>query len=133
MNEQQQKEAIRLARNGNKRGTIAKRIGVHPRTIDRWLVKGMDPDAKVRYIEFALLFNQAVAAHEEKLVSQLGSISDEGDVGATKYLLEKVHGWGDTAVVERVVTRFLEYLFGKVEPALFQEILSDIENGAISE
>jgi transposase-like protein len=129
---EQQKQAIRLAEEGNKVSSIAQQIGASPRTLRRWLIRGGAPGcSEVRYKEFYYLFNEAQARHEAKLVRNVARLADmEGSLKANQYLLEKVHGWGDSAVEERVVRRVLEYLVGKLDPALFEEVLQDVEAGA---
>ena len=132
MTPEQQKEAIRLAGEGAKNSTIAKAIGVNPKTINRWLMRASEEDAKTKYVEFALLFNRARSNHEMALVRQFNEFSTQ-DLSAAKYLVEKVHGWGDSSVENRIVTRMLEYLGGKIPPELFEEILKEIENGALDD
>lgn len=126
--------ACKIAREeGASRTTIAAALGISSRTLQRWMDYGLDPDAKPEYREFRLLFNQARADHERKLVKKLEKMAEKGEFSPVKYMLEKMHGWGDSAVEERIVTKVLEYLAGKLDPELFQTILEDIEKGALKD
>lgn len=129
-----QHKAITLAGKGNKNSTIAKVIGVHPRTLSRWLQSGRDDDCdNPQLSEFALAFDAARAEHEVSLVQLLNAIGERGELQAVQYLTKQVHGWGDSAVVERVVERFLDYLQGVLDPQTFNDIVTAIEKGALDD
>jgi hypothetical protein len=126
--------AIDLARDGNKNSAIAKRLGFSPRTLNRWLIEGRSPQCSDPDLaNFAIQFDAARAEHEVGLVSTLNALGDSGELAAVQYLAKQVHGWGDSAVGERVVERFLDYLQGELDPTQFSKIVHDIAQGALDD
>ena len=82
MDSKQQAHAIQLARRGERNVAIANQIGVHARTLNRWLQRGSDPNSDAKYIEFALAFNAAKSQHEGELLGNLNNLAHDGEVKA---------------------------------------------------
>jgi len=83
--------ACKIAREeGASRTTIAAALGISSRTLQRWMDYGLDPDAKPEYREFRLLFNQARADHERKLVKKLEKVVDRKLTGVEEALVDYV-------------------------------------------
>lgn len=104
-------EAIcRTIRTGNRIEIAAQFAGVPPFILRQWLERGNDEVFRLRAvgqepdpeeeIYTHLLFEVARAnAHAETLLTaQLTKASRDGDVGATKFMLQERFGWGTGAV-----------------------------------
>jgi transposase-like protein len=93
------KSIVSCVRGGNKRSTAAKKSGIHPRTLNRWLV-----DESGTYDQLKADIEQAEAENETVLVSALNQMAYD-DSKATQYLLDKRYNWDNLAsiVLERVL------------------------------
>lgn len=83
------KQLCAMVASGNDITTAAALLKLKPNTVQRWIRVGAADDAEEPYASFYLDVQQALAAFEARHVNTIHKAGERGDIGASKFILER--------------------------------------------
>lgn len=93
-------------------GSIASKLGIAPRTLDRWRKEEEDVEAA---------YKAGLADEEEGLVGNLRRLAAEGNAAANMFLLKTKHGYRETQKIEHAGEGAPQVELGGGRPELVED------------